>query len=76
MPPGSFSPFELTKNHDTHIAQYLPKKRQGNQVMKFGQSTECNMRGILLEQSYAKYSGETSLRPFSKKLKLSISLDQ
>ena len=34
--------------------------------MKFGQS----------EKSYTKYDGETSPRPFSKKLKLSISLDQ
>ena len=40
--------------------------------MKFGQITECN---IFLEKSYTKYGEETS-RPFSEKLKLSISLDQ
>ena len=44
--------------------------------MKFGQLIEYNMTNIFLEKSYAEYGGETSLRPFSEKLKLSISLDQ
>ena len=44
--------------------------------MKFGQLTECNMRNIFLEKSFTKCGGETSSRPFSEKLKLSISLDQ
>ena len=44
--------------------------------MKFGQLIECNMRNIFLEKSYSKCGGETSPRPFSKKLKLTISLDQ
>ena len=44
--------------------------------MKFGQLIECNMRNIFLEKSYTKCGGETSPRPFSEKLKLSISLDQ
>ena len=44
--------------------------------MKFGQLIECNMRNIFLEKSYIKCDGETSTRPFSEKLKLSISLDQ
>ena len=44
--------------------------------MKFGQLIEYNMRNIFLEKSYTKYGGETSPRPFSEKLKLSISLDQ
>ena len=44
--------------------------------MKFGQLKECNRRNIFVEKSYAKCSGETSRRPFSGKLKLSISLDQ
>ena len=34
------------------------------------------MRNIFLEKSFTKSGGETSLRPFSEKLKLSISLDQ
>ena len=44
--------------------------------MKFGQLTEDNMRNIFLEKSYTKYGGETIPRPFSKKSRLSISLDQ
>ena len=44
--------------------------------MKFGQLIEYNMRNIFLEKSYTKCGGEFSLRHFSKKSKLSISLDQ
>ena len=44
--------------------------------MKFGQVIEYEMRNIFLEKSYTKCGGETVPRPFSKKLKLSISLDQ
>ena len=34
------------------------------------------MRNIFLEKSYTKYGGETIPRPYFKKSKLSISLDQ
>ena len=51
-------------------------RSKGNQTMKFGQLTECNMRNIFLEKSYTKCDGETSRRPLFEKLKLSISLDQ
>ena len=44
--------------------------------MKFGQLIEYNMKIIFIENSYAKYGGETIPSPFSKKSKLSISLDQ
>ena len=44
--------------------------------MKFGQLIEYNMRNIFLQNSFTKCGGETSPRPFSEKLKLSISLDQ
>ena len=44
--------------------------------MKYGQLIECTMRNIFIEKSYTKCGGEASLRPFSEKLKLSISLDQ
>ena len=44
--------------------------------MKFGQLREYNMKNIFLEKPYTKCGGETSPRPFSEKLKLSISLDQ
>ena len=44
--------------------------------MKFGQLIDYKMRNIFLEKSYTKCGGETSPRPFSEKLQLSISLDQ
>ena len=43
--------------------------------MIFGQ-LRYNMRNIFLEKSYTKCGGETIPRLFSKKSKLSISLDQ
>ena len=44
--------------------------------MKFGQLIEYNMRNITLAKSYTKCGEETSHRPFSGKLNLSISMDQ
>ena len=44
--------------------------------MKFGWLIEYNMRIIFLEKSYAKCGEETSTRPFSGKLKLSITVGQ
>ena len=44
--------------------------------MKFGQLNECNMRNVFLEKPYTKCGEETSPKPFSEKLKLTISLDQ
>ena len=44
--------------------------------MKFGQLIDYNMRISFIEKKYTKCGGETSPRPFSKKLKLSISLNQ
>ena len=44
--------------------------------MKFGQLIEYNMINIFLVKSYIKCGGETILRLFPKKSKLSISLDQ
>ena len=49
---------------------------KGNQKMKFDQLIEYNVRNIFLENSYTKCDGATCLRPFSEKLKLSISLAQ
>ena len=42
--------------------------------MKFGQLTECKMINIFLEKSYTKCGEENIPRPFSEKLKSSISL--
>ena len=44
--------------------------------MKFGQLIYYNITNIFLEKSFTECGGETSPRPFSEKLKLSISLDQ
>ena len=58
-----------------HILANISRSK-GNQTMKVGRLIECNMRNIFLEKSYTKCDGETSPRPFSETLKLSISLDQ
>ena len=58
-----------------HILPNISKSK-GNQTMKFGKLIEYNMRNIFLERSYTKCGGETFPRSFSKKLKLSISVDQ
>ena len=44
--------------------------------MKFGQLIEYNMRQIFLVKSCTIGGGESSSRPFYRKSKLSISLDQ
>ena len=49
---------------------------KGNQVIAFGQLIECNMRRIFFEKSHTKCGGVTIPRPFPKKSKLSISMDQ
>ena len=58
-----------------HILLNISRSK-GTQTMKFGQLIEYNMRNIFLEKSFTKCGGDTSPRPFSKKLELSISLDQ
>ena len=49
---------------------------KGNQTMNFNQLIEYNMRNIFLKKLSTKFGEETSPRPFSENLKLSISLDQ
>ena len=49
---------------------------KSNQVMKFGQLIKYNMRNIFPKNPYTKCGTETISWAFSKKLKLSISLDQ
>ena len=51
-------------------------RSKGNQAMIFGQSKERNLINIFFEKSYTKCDGDTIPRPFSKKSKLRISLDQ
>ena len=58
-----------------HILLYIARNKD-NQTMEFGQLIEYNIKNIFLEKLYAKCGGETSPRPFSKKWKLSMSMDQ
>ena len=58
-----------------HILPNISESKS-NQVMKFGQLIENYMKDIFHEEAYTKYGGETSRRSFSKKLKLSVTLDQ
>ena len=64
--------------YQTIVVHILPNisRSKDNQKVKVGQLMEFNMRNIFLEKSYTKCDGETSPRPLSEKLKLSISLDQ
>ena len=47
-----------------------------NQVMKFGQLIEYNMRNTFLQKSCTKWGGEDSFRSFYKNSKMGIFLDQ
>ena len=51
-------------------------RSKDNQAMKFGESIEHDKRNCFLEKSNTKYGGEATSRPFHKKSKLRISLDQ
>ena len=51
-------------------------RSKDNQSIKFGQLMKYNIRKNALENLYAKCGEQTIPRPFSKKSKLSISLDQ
>ena len=59
----------------THVLQNILRNKD-NQIMKFGQLKEYNMKNIFLEKSYTRYGEGSSPQPFSEELKLSISLDQ
>ena len=58
-----------------HILPNISRSK-GNQRTKFGQLIEYNMKNIFLEILCTKRGGESIPRLFSKKSKLSISLDQ
>ena len=66
---------QLGKQIAIHILPNISRNK-GNQTMKFGQLIEYSIRNIFLENSYTKYGAETIPRPFFKKSKLDISLDQ
>ena len=54
----------------------MMRRQSDIEIWSVNRMIECNMRNIFLEKSYKKCGEETSPRPFSEKLKLSISLDQ
>ena len=58
-----------------HILSNISRSK-GKQTMKFGQVIEYNMRNVFLEKWNASGGAEASLRPFYRKSKLNISLDQ
>ena len=58
-----------------HIFPNISRSKD-NQTMTFSQLIENDMRNIFLEKSYSNCRGETSPRPFSVKLKLTISLER
>ena len=57
---------------------YCPKSQEVTAIrdLNFGQLIEYNRRNIFLEKSYTKCFGKTIPKPFSKKSKLSMSVDQ
>ena len=60
------------------IATYILcniSRSKNNQTMKFDKFIKYNVRIIFLEKSYIKCGGKTIPRCFSKKSKLSISMD-
>ena len=58
-----------------HILHNISRSND-NQIMKFGQLIEYNMRNIFVKKSYTKRERETILRPLPTKSKLYIFLDQ
>ena len=58
--------------------QILPNisRSKGNQRMKLGQLKECNTINTFVEKSKTKCGGQTIPRPFPKKPKLILFLDQ
>ena len=51
-------------------------RNKGSQAMKFCQLIEYNLRNVFIQKSYTKCGRETIPRPFFKKSKFRISLDQ
>ena len=65
----------FTNNCNIHVLPNISRGK-GNQKIKFGQLIEYIIRNVFLKKYYTKCGGKTIPRPFSKKLKLSISLNQ
>ena len=46
-----------------HIVLHI-SKRSGNQLIKYGQLIEYNMRNIFFDKLFTKFGGESIPRPF------------
>ena len=57
-----------------HILPKISRSKE-NQAIKLGQLIKYS-RNIFLKKSYKKYGEETSPKPYYKKQKLGISIDQ
>ena len=57
------------------IAMNILPNISRKQTVKIGRLIDYNIRNIFLQKSYTKSGREAITRPFSKKSKLSISLD-
>ena len=66
---------DWTTNNYIHILSNISRSK-GNHTRKFGQLVEYTTSNIFPEKSYSNGGGEASYRPFYKKLRLSISMDQ
>ena len=66
---------DWTTNNYIHILPNISRSK-GNHTRKFGQLVEYTTSNIFPEKSYSNGGGEASYRPFYKKLRLSISMDQ
>ena len=66
--------YDVTTRAQTIVIHVFPNnsRSEGNQIIKFGQLIEYDTTNILLGKSYTKCGGETILRYFSKRSKLSI----
>ena len=47
-------------------------RNKGNQAIKLGLSIEYNLRNIFIAKLYTKCGGETTPRPFLKKIKTEL----
>ena len=63
------------KNHYNTLLSNISRV-QGNQTTKFGKLIKYNKINIFLQKLYTNCGGEVLARPFSKKSKLNISLNQ
>ena len=75
---ANFKIYEVTPGKQTTAKLILSNISQikGSQTMTYCKFIEHNMRNIFLKKSFTKCGGETITRPYPKKSKLSISLDE